>query len=54
MNKIEKDYLGVVVLGLFNAASGVSDIREDLYYEETVRQFVAFFKITPIGIASFI
>lgn len=36
VNKVEKDYLGVVVLGLFNAAIGVSDIREDLYYEELV------------------
>ncbi|BFI32609.1 DNA-directed RNA polymerase I subunit RPA43 [Marchantia polymorpha subsp. ruderalis] len=34
VNKIEKDYIGVVVLGLFNAAIGVSDIREDLYYDE--------------------
>ncbi|KAL2630500.1 hypothetical protein R1flu_015186 [Riccia fluitans] len=34
VNKIEKDYIGVVVLGLFNAAVGVSDIREDLYYNE--------------------
>lgn len=41
VNKIEKDYLGVVVLGLFNAVIGVSDVREDLYYEETVCQFVA-------------
>ncbi|KAL3688406.1 hypothetical protein R1sor_014715 [Riccia sorocarpa] len=34
VNKVEKDYIGVVVLGLFNAAIGVSDIREDLYYNE--------------------
>lgn len=54
VNKIEKDYLGVVVLGLFNAAIGVSDIREDLYYEETVCQFVAFRKLNPIGIANFV
>ncbi|KAL3676264.1 hypothetical protein R1sor_026212 [Riccia sorocarpa] len=32
VNKVEKDYIGVVVLVLFNAAIGVSDIREDLYY----------------------
>ncbi|KAL3685482.1 hypothetical protein R1sor_003504 [Riccia sorocarpa] len=35
VNKVEKDYIGVVVLGLFNAAIGVSDIREDLYYNES-------------------
>jgi hypothetical protein len=36
VNKVEKDYLGVVVLGLFNAAIGIADIREDLYYDDSV------------------
>lgn len=36
MNKVEEDYLGVVVLGLFNAAIGFSDIRNDLVYCEGV------------------
>ncbi len=36
MNKVEKDYLGVVVLSLFNAAIGIADIREDLYYDDSV------------------
>ncbi|CAM6018645.1 unnamed protein product [Sphagnum balticum] len=35
VNKVEKDYLGVVVLGLFNAAIGIADIREDLYYDDS-------------------
>lgn len=34
MNKVEEDYLGVVMLGLFNAAIGFSDIRSDLVYCE--------------------
>jgi len=36
VNKVEKDYLGVVVLGLFNAAIGIADIREDLYNVDSV------------------
>jgi hypothetical protein len=35
VNKVEKDYLGVVVLGLFNAAIGIADICEDLYYDDS-------------------
>ncbi|KAG0604519.1 hypothetical protein M758_10G177500 [Ceratodon purpureus] len=34
VNKVEEDYLGVVVLGLFNAAIGSSDIRSELVYCE--------------------
>ncbi len=40
MNKVKKDYLGVVVLGLFNAAIGIADIREDLYYDDSVRTYL--------------
>lgn len=36
MNKVEEDYLGVVVLGLFNAAIGFSDIRNELVFCEGV------------------
>ncbi|CAM6099528.1 unnamed protein product [Calypogeia fissa] len=35
VNKIEKDYIGVVVLGLFNTTIGVDDIRDDLEYSTT-------------------
>ncbi|CAK9213825.1 unnamed protein product [Sphagnum troendelagicum] len=35
VNKVEKEYLGVVVLGLFNAAIGIADICEDLYYDDS-------------------
>ncbi len=40
MNKVEKDYLGVVVLGRFNAAIGIADICEDLYYDDSVRTYL--------------
>lgn len=36
VNKVEEDYLGVVVLGLFNAAIGSSDIRNGLVYCEGI------------------
>jgi len=36
VNKVEEDYLGVVVLGLFNAAIGFSDIRNELVFGEGV------------------
>jgi len=35
-NKVEEDYLGVVVLGLFNAAIGFSDIQNELVFCEAV------------------
>ncbi|MCO5590852.1 hypothetical protein L7F22_044827 [Adiantum nelumboides] len=34
VNKIEEDYIGVLVLGLFNAAIGVSDIRNGFHFIE--------------------
>ncbi|KAJ7299018.1 hypothetical protein O6H91_Y323700 [Diphasiastrum complanatum] len=34
VNKIEKDYIGVLTMGIFNAALSVMDIRDDLYFEE--------------------
>lgn len=37
VNKVEKDYIGVIVLGIFNAAIAFSDIREDLSYQDNVR-----------------
>ncbi|KAI5076114.1 hypothetical protein GOP47_0008179 [Adiantum capillus-veneris] len=36
VNKIAEDYIGVLVLGLFNAAIGVSDIRNGFHYLEEV------------------
>ncbi|KAH7432446.1 hypothetical protein KP509_07G022900 [Ceratopteris richardii] len=32
VNKIEEDYIGVLVLGLFNAAIGVTDIRNGFHF----------------------
>lgn len=32
VNKIEEDYIGILVLGLFNAAIGVTDIRDDFRF----------------------
>lgn len=34
VNKIEEDYIGVLVLGLFNAAIGVTDIRDCFHFLE--------------------
>lgn len=36
VNKVEKDYIGVIVLGIFNAAIACTDIREEFCYQENV------------------
>ncbi|XP_024524592.1 DNA-directed RNA polymerase I subunit rpa43 isoform X4 [Selaginella moellendorffii] len=38
VNKVEKDYIGMLVLGLFNAAIGINDIRQDLFYDEVATE----------------
>lgn len=37
MNKIGTDYIGLLVLGVFNAAIGRQNIRNDLEYQIMVR-----------------
>ncbi|ERM97269.1 DNA-directed RNA polymerase I subunit rpa43 isoform X2 [Amborella trichopoda] len=34
VNKLGKDYIGVIVLGIFNAAIAITDIREEFHYEK--------------------
>ncbi|KAH9317475.1 hypothetical protein KI387_019244, partial [Taxus chinensis] len=36
VNKVEKDYIGVIVLGIFNAAIAFEDIREEFCYQDNV------------------
>ena len=36
VNKIGPDYIGLLVLGVFNAAIGRQNIRSDLHYEGQV------------------
>ncbi|XP_057838967.2 DNA-directed RNA polymerase I subunit rpa43 [Cryptomeria japonica] len=36
VNKVEKDYMGAIVLGIFNAAIAFSDIHEDFSYQDNV------------------
>jgi hypothetical protein len=36
VNKIEKDYIGVLVFGLFNTTIGVVDIRDEFDYSVSV------------------
>ncbi|ERN09166.1 hypothetical protein AMTR_s00014p00229580 [Amborella trichopoda] len=33
LNKLGNDYIGVIVLGIFNAAIAITDIREEFHYE---------------------
>lgn len=53
VNKVEEDYLGVVVLGLFNAAIGSSDIRNGLVYCEGIVR-VSLIKCLLLGDFSFV
>ena len=41
MNKIGPDYVGLLVLGVFNAAIGRQNIRTDFVYQPLVRPYIA-------------
>ncbi len=41
VNKIGPDYVGLLVLGVFNAAIGRQNIRTDFVYQPLVRPYIA-------------